>query len=213
MLIKNISVKGSGGFNLLAVREDQELAPKLESLSFDATPVGLTPLKVLVAGALLFGNREMDRIETIGEVPKGTVERVQSLLGIGINPTMGQNLGSVESDESDTTIKATTLKINLEGSFTANTPGRDVTTLSLIPSERCSGVLWGVKEAIVASNAWLHEKYDSRSRLVAAVGVLFAEEFLAEAICVPSTTETEANFIRELCKIVGINAIFEGELC
>ncbi|MGP5026812.1 hypothetical protein ACTXI4_16750 [Glutamicibacter ardleyensis] len=207
----NVSVQGTSGFKLLAVPEGEELVPKLESLMFDAAPADLSPLKTLIAGSLLFGNRGLERLDVNGEVSVSLVEQVQTLLGIGQNAKAGMNLGPEIVDEFDAKIRATTLKINLRGAFAEDTPERDVTTLTLIPSERYSGVLWGIKEAIVASNAWLHEKHSSRAHVAAAVGVLFAEEFLAKSICIPSTSANDALLIRNLCKLAGIDVVFEGE--
>lgn len=211
MIIKNVSVEGTSGFKLLAVPEGEELVPKLESLMFDAAPADLSPLKTLIAGSLLFGNRGLVRIDVNGEVSAVFLEQVQTLLGIGKNAKAEMDPEPEVVDEFDTKIRATTLEINLRGTFAEGTPKRDVTTLTLIPSERYSGVLWGVKEAIVASNAWLHEKHSSRAHVAAAVGVLFADEFLARSICIPSTLENDALVIRNLCKLAGIDVVFEGE--
>ncbi|MHA6967378.1 hypothetical protein ACX5K5_06740 [Glutamicibacter bergerei] len=211
MLIKNVSLQGTNGFELLAVSEGEELVPKLESLMFDAAPTDLSPLKTLIAGALLFGNRRLERIQVNGEVSNIFVEQVQTLVGIGKSANPELDLAPEVADEFDTKIRATTLKINLQAAFANVTPERDVTNLTLIPSERYSGVLWGIKEAIVASNAWLHEKHSSSAQVAAAVGVLFADEFLARSICIPSTSEIDKLLIRNLCKLAGIVVVFEGE--
>lgn len=211
MLITNVSAEGTNGFKLLAIPEGEEPIPKLEAIMFDAIPADLSPLKTLIAGSLLFGNRGLERINVNGEVSTAFVEQVQSLLGIGKNARAEMNVEPEVVDEFNDKIRATMLKINLRGAFPEGTPERDVTSLTLIPSERYSGVLWGIKEAIVASNAWLHEKHSSPAHVAAAAGVLFAGEFLAKSIFIPPTSANEALVIRNLCKLVGIDVVFEDE--
>lgn len=200
---------GTNGFQIIAIADSDEVIPKLDCLMFDATPAFQSPEKTLIAGCLLFGEKNLTRVSAVNDVSSLFQEQVQEILGLTKKTITVGDFQPATVDELETKIRATTLLINLRGKFPENTPGRDSTVLTLVPSERYSGVLWGIKEAIVASNAWLHEEHSSGSRIAAATGVLFAEEFLAKSICVPQTSKNNELIIRNLCSLVGLNVVFE----
>lgn len=201
---------GTNGFELKAIADSDEVVPKNDCLMFDAKPPFLNPEKTLIAGCLLFGEKNLTRVSGTNDVTPLFREQVQETLGLAIKTTPREEVQTAAVDELETKIRATTLLINLRGRFPENTPGRDVTVLTLVPSERYSGVLWGIKEAIVASNAWLHEQHSSGARIAAAAGVLFAEEFLAKSISVPQASKNDEQIIRDLCRLVGLDVVFEG---
>ncbi|MGP5032904.1 hypothetical protein ACTXJG_15965 [Glutamicibacter arilaitensis] len=211
MLFKNVSIDGTSGFELTAIADGDEIVPKIDCLIFDAAPAFQTPEKTLIAGCLLFGEKNLTRVSVTDDVASSFLQQVQEILGLEKRETTRNEFQLGAIGELETKIKATTLRISLRGEFPESTPGRDATTLTLVPSERYSGVLWGIKEVIVASNAWLLEKTSSRTRIAAAAGVFFAEEFLAKSICVPRTSNNEELIIRNLCNLIGLDVVFEGE--
>ena len=61
-----------------------------------------------------------------------------------------------------------------------------------MPGERFQGALYGVKEAVIASNAWLLATYLDPARVHLAAGILFAHDFLAQGIEIDGAPGTSA---------------------
>lgn len=141
-------------------------------LMIDYPPLGLNPHLVVAAG-LLWGDTTISRIEFDGTLSDKVVGQWESGLGIILE-------GSVSKNEYERAAN-TDLLVSSGGSISESTPGRDETVLKLVPSARFYGALKGVKESIIASNAWM---FGDSALAQLCLGILFADEFMARSISV-----------------------------
>lgn len=212
MLITSNAIEDTPGFALQAIPEGKESSLRVDSFIFDTCPTEMTSLHALIAGALLFGDRELERISYPDEeISELAMEKVRAVLGLEGRSAFDDYSFSASDKENSTRIRATKLRVSLRPFISAKTPDRDETLLTLVPGERFSGVLWGVKESILSSNAWLHETYKPGAFVEAAAGVLFAADFLANELSVSSTSKENTVLIRELCAVVDLKVTFEDK--
>lgn len=200
-------IAGTAGFAVTGSTEGEELS-RLDSFAFDAIPEELDPLRSVIAGVLVFGDRRLERITTNDEVPSKFINAIESIIGLRPDPEQEPASSFASDAEEGSPIRATTLEIRFGEDLAIATPGRDITRLTLVPSERYSGVLWGVKEAVVASNAWLHLQDRPQAFVAAAAGVLYADEFMGKTISLPSASPNDQIVISRLCELVGLEVIF-----
>lgn len=141
-------------------------------LMVDAPPVNVNPHLVVAAG-LLWETSVVSTIEFDGALSIEVAEKWESSLGIKLD-------GSISKKEY---IRAanTDLSVSSDGLIAETTPGRDQTHLKVVPSARFYGALKGIKESIIASNAWMFRE-SAIAQL--CLGILFADEFMARSISV-----------------------------
>lgn len=203
----HISYQDNGGAARAALAveaESGEASPNLSELLFDVSPVSVSATQAAVAGALLYGSSALKRLKVNGEMLNVDVASLSHIIELPVD------VDSVTASESqqDVPLRQTMLRVSMGVNLANNTPGRDETNLNLVPSERYFGGLLGIKEAVVASNAWLHATYVSPVRVLAATGVLFAHDFLAHGLVLPETTSSEKDIINRLCRVVGLETTF-----
>lgn len=141
-------------------------------LMVDVPPVNVNPHLVVAAG-LLWETSVASAIEFDGALSIEVAEQWESALGIKLD-------GSISKKEF---IRAanTDLSVSSDGLIAETTPGRDQTHLKVVPSARFYGALKGIKESIIASNAWMFRE-SAIAQL--CLGILFADEFMARSISV-----------------------------
>lgn len=141
-------------------------------LMVDVPPVNVNPHLVVAAG-LLWETSVASAIEFDGALSIEVAEQWESALGIKLD-------GSISKKEY---IRAanTDLSVSSDGLIAETTPGRDQTHLKVVPSARFYGALKGIKESIIASNAWMFRE-SAIAQL--CLGILFADEFMARSISV-----------------------------
>lgn len=141
-------------------------------LMVDVPPVNVNPHLVVAAG-LLWETSVVSAIEFDGALSIEVAEQWESALGIKLD-------GSISKKEY---IRAanTDLSVSSDGLIAETTPGRDQTHLKVVPSARFYGALKGIKESIIASNAWMFRE-SATAQL--CLGILFADEFMARSISV-----------------------------
>ena len=141
-------------------------------LMVDVPPVNVNPHLVVAAG-LLWETSVASAIEFDGALSIEVAEQWESALGIKLD-------GSISKKEY---IRAanTDLFVSSDGLIAETTPGRDQTHLKVVPSARFYGALKGIKESIIASNAWMFRE-SAIAQL--CLGILFADEFMARSISV-----------------------------
>lgn len=141
-------------------------------LMVDVPPVNVNPHLVVAAG-LLWETSVASAIEFDGALSIEVAEQWESALGIKLD-------GSISKKEY---IRAanTDLSVSSDGLIAETTPGRDKTHLKVVPSARFYGALKGIKESIIASNAWMFRE-SAIAQL--CLGILFADEFMARSISV-----------------------------
>ena len=155
----------------LSVRGDESDITK-PPLMVDVPPVGLNPHLVVAAG-LLWKASAVSGIEFDGALSTDVAEEWEKNLGVELE-------GST-SDKKYSRAANTDLSVSLNGLIAETTPGRDQTHLRVVPSARFYGALKGIKESIIASNAWMFRE-SGLAQL--CLGILFADEFMARSISV-----------------------------
>ena len=188
--------------------EPEESIPNLSTLLFDISPSGVGSLQTAVAAALLFGSGALSRFKVDGELRHSEVERISEILGIPVESDSIISENTITNTDQKEPLRVTSLEVSLEENLVSSTPGRDETKLILVSGERYFGGLLGIKEAVVASNAWLHATYVDPVRIIAATGVLFANEFLAACLVLPETSSSEKDVISSLCRVAGLETRF-----
>lgn len=190
--------------------ETGEVSPELASLLFDVSPSSVSATQTAVAGALLYGAGALKRLKVNGEMLDTAVAELSQVIGFPVESDSVTSIDNSSVGQLDSLLKVTSLRVSLGLDLAHETPGRDETSLTLIPSERFYGGLLGIKEAVVASNAWLHATYVDPARVMAAAGVLFANDFLAEGLTLPDVSGEEKDIISRLCRIAGLETTFEA---
>lgn len=184
----------------LRVVDQDTGADVVRPLLFDAKPDKILYENVFAAGLCLSGDFTGEYTYT-GYLSDRFVGVLQAELGLEVNARR------VRDNGQDYT-KATTLEVVDDFVLGPETPGRDRTSLLLVPSGRFNGSLVGVKEKIVGSNAaFLSSELGGRA-LVAA-GLLFAPDFLAAEICLRVTT-AEVEMLAPIVDSVGLG-LYQSE--
>lgn len=201
---------GFGKASLRAQIEQNETIPSLADLLFDISPKNVSPTQIAVAGALLFGENATTRLRVDGKMRHADVAELSQIVGAPVEPDADVGASQDIESLSELPMKVTSLRVTFTEELASETPGRDATKLTLIPSQRYFGGLLGIKESVIASNAWLHATYVLPARVLAAAGVLFANDFLAAGLILPDVPVQEKVFIAKLCRVVGLETIFEA---
>lgn len=168
-------------------------------LMVDAPPVNVNPHLVVAAG-LLWETSVVSAIEFDGALSIEVAEQWESSLGIKLD-------GSISKKDY---IRAanTDLSVSSDGLIAETTPGRDQTHLKVVPSARFYGALKGIKESIIASNAWMFRE-SAIAQL--CLGILFADEFMARSISVEGKLrDVDIERARAVLKPLSIDVDCEG---
>ena len=179
MHIQFIPQDDAGRAVLQAVRDDEDPPLPLDSLVFDAAPLTLTPDLVAVAGALLFADHAHSRLTFDGTVSAATTTAISRVTGLEVSPPASL---TAPRDSADDEIRATTLDLGLSDSLPPRAPAGDRASRLRVSASRFHGALFGVKEAVIASNAEFMATRFRRESVLAAAGVLYSKDFLACAI-------------------------------
>ena len=163
-------------------------------LLFDAKPDKIFHENVFAAGLCLSGDVSGAYSYT-GYLSDRLVGVLQAELGLEVDARR-------VSDNGQDYTKATTLEVVDDFTLNPETPGRDRTSLQLVPSGRFIGSLVGVKEKIVGSNAAFLMS-ELGGRVLVAAGLLFAPDFLAAEISLRVTTK-EAEKLAPIVGSVGL---------
>lgn len=148
-------------------------------LMVDVEPLNLNPHLVVAAG-LLWAPHTVIQFGFKDRLSEEVVHRWERELSVKIDAQLTRT-AYTRSGNTDLSIVSGT-------NLSANTPGRDQTSIHVLPSERFYGSMKGVKESIIASNAWI---FDNAALAKLCLGILFADEFLARSISVDETLRAE----------------------
>lgn len=201
---------GAARAALSAQVESDEANLNLAGLLFDVSPSSVSATQTAVAGALLYGSDALNRLKVDGEMLEKEVAELTHIIGLPVDADSIISTDTSSESAQDAPLRVTSLRVSLGEALSLSTPGRDETRLTLVSSERYYGGLLGIKEAVVASNAWLHATYADPVRVMAAAGVLFANDFLAEGLVLPDVSSKERDIITRLCRVAGLEATFEA---
>lgn len=210
MHIEFLRDDGTGRAVLRAQQESGDLALPIDSLIFDASPGVLDGDRVAVAGTLLFAGVDAGSISFNKAVSPEVASAIHSATGhsVGSKISTRKLEGPHGEKIAEAPLQMTTLDVSFSTWIPENTPGVDRTHLGLVPGERLQGALYGVKESVVSSNAWLVASYINPYRVLLAAGLLFSHDLLAQRIepDVPEDGATgPASSAQELCSAVGID--------
>lgn len=202
---------GTGRAVVHATRGADDAPLAIDRLILDVPPRGVHDDRLAVAAVLLFGERAASEISFPREISHELAEAVHAAYGVKTiskvaTPKRAASEDEPEADARDA-LQVTTLAVGPATGFTERTPGVDRARLGLVPGERFQGALFGIKEAIVSSNAWLLADVLDPTDVMLAVGVLYSEDFLARELLVELEGDSAARAsaaARQLCSAVGV---------
>lgn len=188
--------------------DDSPLA--VDRLILDAAPRTVHHDRLAVAGTILFGAHAATGISFSKKVSHEFAELLHSTFDLEVtSKVLEPNRIAPGSDyEQADPLRVTTLTASLVTGFPECTPGVDQTRLGLVPGERFQGALYGIKEAIIASNAWLLAEVFDPASVLLATGVIYAEDFLARELRAElgdGSAGRPTEGTRQLCSVIGLD--------
>lgn len=172
---------GTGRAVLQAIPELGDRTPPVDSLILDAAPTEWGADLAAAAGTLLFADFARGDLTFAADISHELTEAIYEATGRRvISPTVRPQSAPVDAAAMpDTPLRVTTLTVSLARSVPASTPAVDRALLALVPGERFQGALYGIKEAVIASNAWYLATAVDPTSVLQAVGILFSRDLLA----------------------------------
>lgn len=205
MQIQLLTDDGTGRTALLAAPDPGDRPVPVDQLLLDAAPRMLDHDCTAVAATVLFAPYAQSEIGFGKTISASIAEAIHDATGLTITSKVAERPRS--DDAVSAPLQVTTLAVSLDGGLADSTPGVDRTQLRLVPGERFQGALFGVKEAVIASNAWYLARVIDPHRVQLAAGLLFARDLLAQHVRTTSE-EAEAWAVPEevatLCAALGI---------
>lgn len=198
---------GTGRCSLAARPGPADRPLPVTALLLDAAPLTIDPDRVAVAGAVLFGDHSGGELSFAQPISEAVADALYSGMGHRVTHAVASAAQGPEPTSPAPPTQATTLSVDASTGLGDPTPGIDRTRLCLVPGERFQGALYGVKEAVIASNAWLLATYLDPARVHLAAGILFAHDFLAQGIEIDGALGTSAAMsaeVQQLCAAVGL---------
>ena len=165
-------------------------------LILDSAPKYLSGDLVLSAG-LIYSGYSPEKLIVEWPVTEHFAEEINSGFGCEVIAAKARpDLNSVSRP------KATILEVSTGVDLDSKTPDREITRLLLVPNERFSGSLIGVKEVVIAGNAeWMASLYGAGALI--AAGILFSTDFMAHSLSFPyaEIDDAEYEFARKVCRL------------
>lgn len=173
------------------------------TLMFDSVPGTRCHENMVAAGIALLGP-DSNSLEYTGPISTAFKNILRESLGFEIkSPELSQ-------PKCDYT-RATLMRVDSSFQELGRTPGRDITRLVLLPSERFYGSLAGIKELLISTNANFVASEIGARALVAA-SFLFAPDLLAKEIELDANMSKEdLEFCRELARALRVELVVNGE--
>ena len=175
---------GTGRATLRAAPELGDRTPPVDSLLLDAAPAQWDVDLAAAAGTLLFARYAGDHLTFPTTISHNLAEVIYEATGRQvISPTIRPQIAQVDADPgTGAPLRVTRLTVSLAPRLPATTPPVDHARLAMVPGERFQGALYGVKEAVVASNAWYLATAVDPTAVLQAAGILFSRDLLASEI-------------------------------
>lgn len=202
MQISFLPDDGTGRAVLRAVPDTGDTHPPVDALIIDAAPRERDADLVAAAGTLLFSRYAGSSLEFTAPISADLATAIQEGTGLSIRSLVDRATDHAPTLEEITAPQVTDLEISFAGPVPQATPSVDLARLGLIPGERFQGALFGVKEALIASNAWYLASVVDPVDVQHAAGFLFSREFLSRKVTALST-DGEAAPAAELTRILG----------
>lgn len=192
---------------LRAERSAEDRALPVDTLIFDAAPAHLSSDQIAVAGVLLFAEFAERDIAFSAPITVELQRAIADATGLAVVSTVLPLVEASDAKEPDARPPSvTTMTVTFGAPLCDTTPRVDRTRLDLVPGERFQGALYGVKELVVASNAWYVATAIDPRAVLAAAGVLFAGDLLAKEIVLGDAAQRlwPTPGARALCEAVGL---------
>lgn len=210
MHIEFVRDDGTGRAMLRAQGRAEDRALPVDSLILDADPTILDSDRIALAGALLFGTFASGDISVGTSVSADAANAIRAVTDHRVTSEVsGRVLERKGSDQAvEEPLPATTLHVALTTDLRDRTPEVDHTRLGLVPGERYQGALFGIKEAVISSNAWLLARFMDPAAVLLAAGLLFSHDLLVRTLVIehPDGSPVPVSpSARELCAAAGID--------
>lgn len=206
MKIDYVAQDETGKAALTASATGDERPVPVPGLLLDAAPSAVSAEAIAVAGTLLFGRFADSTIAFPRAIDARLAAAIAGATGLVVVSEVKPYPEEDGAIQSDSSIRATRLLVDLGFKIDSATPDVDETRLLLIPGERFQGALWGIKEYVIASNAWYLSSLLDRVSVIASAGVLYATDLLANEIATSNVDNTAAAQIaKDLCLQLGIS--------
>lgn len=191
---------------LRARRGPGDRALPVSDLLFDATPASSDSDRIAVAGTLLFARYAERAITFEGPISASVANAIAATTGLVVESEVLPASDPAEPQEQLARPRVTTLTVGFGAALPGSTPGIDHARLDLVPGDRYSGALYGVKEMLIASNAWLLASHLEPAAVMTAAGILFADDLFAGTIALDGDVPGSwpSPHARELCREVGV---------
>lgn len=199
---------GTGRTVLQASPTQGDMTPRVDSLILDGSPLDWSIDHAAASATLLFARFTSETLSFSEPVGRPIYHAIREATGLAVDfDTSGSSMHTEHSVDPDWA-QVTTLEVSLVDTISPRTPLVDCTRLGLIPGERFQGALYGVKEAMVASNAWYLTSAIDPADVLCAAGFLYSRDFLAQAIKVSTPDGTLARpseLARTLAAALGLS--------
>lgn len=184
----------------------------VSELLFDAAPATSDSDRIAVAGTLLFARYAARAITFKAPIRESVANAIAAATGLVIESDVLPASDPNEAREQELLKeqlgqpRVTTLTVGFGVALPGSTPGIDHARLDLVPGDRYSGALYGVKEMLIASNAWLLASHLEPAAVMTAAGILFADDLFAGTIALDGDVPGSwpAPHARDLCRAVGV---------
>lgn len=200
---------GTGRAVLRAERGPGDRDLPVDSLIFDTAPATFDSDRVAAAGVMLFGEYAGEELSFGKKVSPELGDQITEVTGCTItSKTSGRVIEALGTKTSPGEIlQTTTLHVSLATGFGDRTPPVDRTRLGLVPGERFHGALHGIKESLIASNAWMLASCFTPTPVLIASALLYSHDLLAKDVVAEldgGTRGRPSSVVETLCGAVGI---------
>ena len=158
---------------------------------------------------LLFGGQTASEISFPRKISHELAVAVNAAYGLRTTSEVVEPIRAAAGSDvaPESPLQVTTLTVGPVTQLSERTPGVDHARLGLVRGERFQGALFGIKEAIISSNAWLLAGVFDPTDVMLAVGVIYSEDFLARELLVElegDATADASTAAKQLCSAVGL---------
>lgn len=193
---------GTGRTVLRALPDPSDETPRVDSLVLDACPTRHDADLVAAAATLLYSRFATETLSFPSPIPQPLADAIHNATGLQVGSAITPAEPEPLEEQDAGNPQVTTLEVSLTSEVPPRTPGVDRTRLCLVAGDRFQGALHGVKESLIASNAWYLASTVEPSDVRYAVGLLFSRDFLAREV-VAGDSGSDGSRPSELALLLG----------
>lgn len=175
----------AGRTTIRAHHGSDDLPLRVNTITYDVVPALVDDDRACVAGALAFLDNANHELSFDRPVTKNVADTIYQSTGRKVISEITPQVSLEEQGGNARTpsaIQATSLNVSFGSSFPDNTPNVDESRLSFVQSQRYEGALIGIKEMIVASNAWYVASFGNPKTIMLASALLFANDLYVKEV-------------------------------